>query len=125
MKPSSEVSRHPPTLVVVNQPSVLRSGTGYVGSFMELWEWGVVVRMVGLGEGFVRQMLELELELRDDQGGRYPWRTATSGGMVLPEEVTVAFDGRPGESARILELVIRASGDVLMSVTIPASARNL
>ncbi|WP_290808094.1 hypothetical protein [Herbiconiux sp.] len=64
-------------------------------SFVELWESGVVVRMVGLAEGFVRRVLQLEFELLDDQGARYPFRAATSGGMVLPEEVTIAFEGAP------------------------------
>ena len=116
--PSSNVRSDPPTLIVVNQVSVLPSGTAYVGSFIELWEWGVVVRMVGLADGFVRQMLDLQLELRDDAGGRYEWRTATSGGMVLPEEVMLAFDGRPSESARVLQLLVAASGDVLVSAHI-------
>jgi hypothetical protein len=116
--PSSEVSNDPPTLIAVNQVSVLLSGTAYVGSYVEVWDWGIVVRMVGLAEGFVRQMLDMQLELRDDQGRRYEWRAATSGGMVLPEEVMLAFDGRPSESARMLQLLSAASGDVLMSVTI-------
>ncbi|WP_368496874.1 hypothetical protein [Herbiconiux sp. A18JL235] len=74
--------------------------------------------MVGLAEGFVRQVLDLQLELRDDRGGPYEWRTATSGGMVLPEEVMLAFDGRLSEGARELRLVVAASGDVVMSVTL-------
>jgi hypothetical protein len=118
MKPSSEVSSSPPTLIVVNRSSVLPGGTPFVGSFVEAWDWGIMVRMVGLAGGFVRQMLDLQLELRDDRGGRYEWRTATSGGMVLPEEVTLAFDGKLSGSARELQLVIAASGDVVMSVTI-------
>ncbi|WP_139256703.1 hypothetical protein [Herbiconiux ginsengi] len=102
----------------MNQVSVLPSGTAYVASFVEVWEWGIVVRMVGLAEGFVRQVLALRLELRDDRGGRYEWRAATSGGMVLPEEVMLAFGGRVSGSVRELQLVIAASGEVVMSVTV-------
>ncbi|MGA1838224.1 hypothetical protein VD659_14985 [Herbiconiux sp. 11R-BC] len=99
--------------------SALPGGTAYVASFVEVWDWGIVVRMVGLAEGFVRQVLDLQLDLRDDRGGRYEWRAATSGGMVLPEEVTLAFDGRPSESARSLQLMVGGSGDVLMVAIIP------
>lgn len=114
----------PPTLIVVNRVSALLDGTAYVGSFFELWDWGVVARMVGLADGFVRGVLDMQVELRDDQGGRYEWRAAISGGMVLPEEVMLAFDGTPGASARVLQLGVAGSGDAVMSATIPASWGN-
>ena len=71
--------------------------------------------MVGLSEGFATRMLEFDLSLRDDRGERYSRGAMTSGGMVLPEEVDIAFAGVLNPLAQRVEVVDLFSGRVLAS----------
>ncbi|WP_157079103.1 hypothetical protein [Herbiconiux solani] len=99
-----------PRLIVVDRAGELPGGSRYVLSFVELWPERVVVRMVGLTDGVGRELAGLGLSLRDDGGHEYEWVATTSGGMVLPEEVSIGFEGPVREGARSLELGASAPG---------------
>ena len=99
-----------PRLIVVDRVGELPSGSRYVLSFVELWPERVVVRMVGLADGVGRELSGLGLSLCDDGGHKYVWVATTSGGMVLPEEVSIGFEGPLREGARSLELGAGAGG---------------
>ncbi|NQX33306.1 hypothetical protein [Herbiconiux sp. VKM Ac-2851] len=88
-----------PELIVVQRPAVLASGAAYVLSFVELWPEQTVVRLVGLDSRTGRELRELRMTLFDDTGAEYAWRATSSGGMVLPDEVSVGFDGPLSEAA--------------------------
>ncbi|MFB2583021.1 hypothetical protein ACEXQD_17365 [Herbiconiux sp. P15] len=115
MTSMTRLSGAAPRLVVVDEILELSGGIRYVVSFVELWAWGTVVRMVGLSDGFVARMLELNLSLRDDTGRSYPHKATTSGGMVLSEEVVVGFTGVLDPAARRVDLVRGNSGHVVAS----------
>ncbi|GLK19028.1 hypothetical protein GCM10017602_35100 [Herbiconiux flava] len=88
-----------PELIVVQRRAALPSGAAYLLSFVELWPGQTVVRFVGLGAGAERELRGLRLTLTDDTGAEYAWRATSSGGMVLPDEVSVGFHGPLAEAA--------------------------
>lgn len=99
-----------PELLVVNRLDALASGSPFVFSFVEVWNERIVVRLLGLAAGVGREIVDLGLRLRDDRGREYQWLGTSSGGMVLPEEVSIGFGAPPGDSALFLELVTRDEG---------------
>jgi hypothetical protein len=91
--------RRGPELIVVRRPAVLPSGAAYVLSFVEVWPEQTVLRLVGLDDTAGRELRELRMTLTDDTGAEYAWRATSSGGMVLPDEVSVGFAGPLSEVA--------------------------
>jgi hypothetical protein len=91
-----------PELVVVQRARKLPDGHAYVLSFVEVWPDQIVVRFVGLDDGASRVLRDLRLTLTDDAGTEYAWRATSSGGMVLPDEVSVGFVGPISETAEWL-----------------------
>lgn len=91
-----------PELVVVQRSGMLPGGLAYVLSFVEVWPDQIVVRFVGLDDGASRALRDLSLTLADDAGTEYAWRATSSGGMVLPDEVSVGFVGSISETAEWL-----------------------
>jgi hypothetical protein len=94
-----------PELVVVDRLLELPRGRRYVLSFIEIWGEAIVVRMLGLAQGSGRELGELRFSLRDNLGRGYEWRATTSGGMVLPEEVSIGFAGPVRQGAGYIEVV--------------------
>jgi hypothetical protein len=88
-----------PEFVGVQRFGVLPGGGNYVLSFVEVWPEQIVVRFVGLDAGASRELRHLSLTLSDDAGKEYAWRATSSGGMVLPGEVSVGFVGPLSETA--------------------------
>jgi hypothetical protein len=68
-------------------------------SFVELWPQQIVVRFVGLDAGSSRELRNMRLTLTDDTRTEYAWRATSSGGMVLPDEVSVGFIGPMADGA--------------------------
>ncbi|MBF4573186.1 hypothetical protein ITJ64_11715 [Herbiconiux sp. VKM Ac-1786] len=88
-----------PELIVVQRRAVLPGGAAFVLSFVEVWPEQTVVRLVGLDGSAGRELRELRMTLTDDTGAEYAWRATSSGGMVLPDEVSVGFHGPLAEAA--------------------------
>lgn len=91
-----------PELVVLQRSGMLPGDLAYVLSFIEVWPDQIVVRFVGLDDGASRSLRDLRLTLNDEAGTEYAWRATSSGGMVLPDEVSVGFVGPISETAEWL-----------------------
>jgi hypothetical protein len=91
-----------PELVVVQRSGMLPGGLAYVLSFVEVWPDQIVVRFVGLDDGASQSLRDLRLTLADEGGTEYAWRATSSGGMVLPDEVSVGFARPISETAEWL-----------------------
>ena len=94
-----------PRLIIVDRLDHLASGTRYVLSFIEVTPALTVVRFIGLGAGFVQEIVDLAPILRDDTGHVYRSTSVVTSGLLLPEEVMFGYEGAPGPEVRVLKLV--------------------